>query len=497
VADAFLDRVRDLLAEGITAAPTTSDRAVLQDAVKRLGEPLRVAIAGKVKAGKSTLLNALVGEELAPTDAGECTRIVSWYRHGQTYQVLLYPVDGPPEQTRFQRNGGALDVDLAGHTPQQLDHLEVWWPSARLVPLTLIDMPGTASISADISARTEAALLSRDERPAVADAVIYLMRHLHAADMRFLESFHDDAESGPATPTTAVGVLSRADEIGACRLGALDAARRVAARYESEPALKRFCQVVVPVAGLLAQVGATLREDEFAGLARLAVLPRGELAELLLTADRFTTLSTPQLTAAERAHVLARLGLFGVRVSTELIRSREVASASDLAVELTRLSGVNRLRRVLLSQFAERSRVLKARSALAALQATIRAPKWPDRERFQEQIALVTTNTHEFVEVDILDAARAGELHVLQPPELDELQRLLGGTGVNPAVRLGLPSDADAAALRTAAITALRRWRGKAERPLRGQEYRGAQEAARVVVRTCEGIVAALPSPGR
>ncbi len=38
--------------------------------IGRLGEPLRVAIAGKVKAGKSTLLNALVGDELAPTDAG-------------------------------------------------------------------------------------------------------------------------------------------------------------------------------------------------------------------------------------------------------------------------------------------------------------------------------------------------------------------------------------------------------------------------------------------
>ena len=37
----------------------------------RLDEPLRVAIAGKVKAGKSTLLNALVGELLAPTDTGE------------------------------------------------------------------------------------------------------------------------------------------------------------------------------------------------------------------------------------------------------------------------------------------------------------------------------------------------------------------------------------------------------------------------------------------
>ena len=51
----------------------------LQHNLARFDEPLRVAIAGKVKAGKSTLLNALVGEEIAPTDAGECTRVVTWY----------------------------------------------------------------------------------------------------------------------------------------------------------------------------------------------------------------------------------------------------------------------------------------------------------------------------------------------------------------------------------------------------------------------------------
>ena len=37
---------------------------------RRLDEPLRVAIAGKVKAGKSTLLNALVGEQIAPDRRG-------------------------------------------------------------------------------------------------------------------------------------------------------------------------------------------------------------------------------------------------------------------------------------------------------------------------------------------------------------------------------------------------------------------------------------------
>ena len=42
----------------------------LQHNLARFDEPLRVAIAGKVKAGKSTLLNALVGEEIAPDRRG-------------------------------------------------------------------------------------------------------------------------------------------------------------------------------------------------------------------------------------------------------------------------------------------------------------------------------------------------------------------------------------------------------------------------------------------
>src|SRR3954469_5981207 len=39
----------------------------------RLGEPLRVAIAGRLKAGKSTLVNALIGRRGAPAAGGGCT----------------------------------------------------------------------------------------------------------------------------------------------------------------------------------------------------------------------------------------------------------------------------------------------------------------------------------------------------------------------------------------------------------------------------------------
>ena len=100
----LLDQVRVLLdrAVGETRDPR------LAEARRRIDEPLRVAIAGKVKAGKSTLLNALVGEELAATDAGECTRIVTWYADGPTYAVTAHLVDGSAEPRPFTRRDGAV-----------------------------------------------------------------------------------------------------------------------------------------------------------------------------------------------------------------------------------------------------------------------------------------------------------------------------------------------------------------------------------------------------
>ncbi|MGH9208430.1 MAG: dynamin family protein, partial [Acidimicrobiales bacterium] len=80
--------VRAVLRRAVEAyrdSPATATR--LRDQIDRLDEPLRVAVAGKVKAGKSTLLNALVGEQIAPTDAGECTQVVTWYRDATSPRV--------------------------------------------------------------------------------------------------------------------------------------------------------------------------------------------------------------------------------------------------------------------------------------------------------------------------------------------------------------------------------------------------------------------------
>jgi hypothetical protein len=484
----LLDRVRVLLARAEGELTEPADREAVRAAARRLDEPLRVAIAGMVKAGKSTLLNAMVGEELAPTDAGECTRIVTWYRDGPAYRVVMHLTGGGVEPRPFDRVAGALRVSL-DRPIEQVDHLIIEVPSRRLRQQTLIDTPGLASLSPDVSLRTHTFLEADEDRPTEADAVIYLLRHMHSSDINFLEAFHgDDLASG--SPINAIGVLSRADEIGGCQLDSMDVAARVAARYHSDDRMRQLCPVIVPVAGLLAAAGATLREQEFRVLATIAGADLGEIVDLLLTAERFASGATKiPVLATERRQLLARLGVFGVRLSVQLIRDGVATTADALARELYARSGLSRLGDVLAAQFVSRAQVLKARSALAALDSLIRGGRQPGLAAAVEEIR---ASAHEFVEVRLLHLLRSGRLPG-KPEQLAEMERLLGGMGASAAERLGAPADTVPDLLMAAAQEALTRWLRVAEHPLSSREVR---TAARATARSCEGIVASLTGGG-
>ncbi|GIJ43232.1 GTPase [Virgisporangium aliadipatigenens] len=483
MSDHILTQVRRLLMRAVS----TVDDPALTLALERLDEPLRVAIAGKVKAGKSTLLNAMVGEELAPTDAGECTRLVTWYRDGQRYEALLHLEDGNVEPRPFDRVQGALRITL-GRPAKDVDHIEVRVPSRRLRTSTLIDTPGIGSISADVSLRTMTFLEAAQDRAAQADAVIYLLRHMHSGDVRFLEAFHgDDIVQG--SPVNTVGVLSRADEIGSCRPDSMETAARVAARYQSDERMRRLCPVVVPVAGLLAVAGATLREDEYRTLAAVAAAPTEDAIDLMLTADRFGSPdATVKVPVAARRAVLARLGLFGVRHSVQLIRGKQAPNAQALAAALTAHSGLDRLNEVLTAQFVSRGQVLKARSALSTLDLVVRSGKYGALTELVSWAEEIRSAAHEFVEVRLLHLLRSGRIPG-KAEHLADLERLLGGSGAEHSARLGLPPDAHPHRLADAAREAIARCNRLAEHPLSQRELRNA---ARAAVRSCEAIVIAL-----
>ena len=485
---ALVDSTREALNHALGIYRGTSAEYRLRTVAERFDEPLRVAIAGRVKSGKSTLLNALVGERLAPTDAGECTRIVTWFQDGHTFRVDVHPRGLRPRQARFTRDDGVLEVDLAGMSPDDIDQMVVTWPSQGLRRATLIDTPGIGSLTESLARRTWELLTVQDDEDedVPADAVLYLMKHLHSGDVDFQSAFQDVEVSRP-NPINAIGILSRADEIAVGRIDAMASARRIAGRLSNEPQLRRVVQTVLPVAGLLAETAATLTEVEVQHLRRIAALTPAEVDELLLSSDRFVN-SRPELgvTDTDRLKLLERFGIFGIRVCGALLRRGSVNTATELARELLDRSGLTELNQVLGSLFFERRDVLKSRSALLALGALVRAEPVPGSDRVAAELEQIVASAHPFNELRVLSAVRAGWV-TGRPEVMAELEQLVGGTGTAAHLRLGLPPDATPEKLREAALSALTRWQRRAENPITSYEL---AVAARVVVRSCEGILA-------
>ena len=315
------------------------------------------------------------------------------------------------------------------------------------------------------------------------------MRHLHPTDIRFLESFQD-TQVGRTNPINAIGVLSRADELAGGQDDALISAAKVAARYRSSPQVRRLCQTVVPVAGLLAQAASTFRQSEYNLITRIAALPADQLELLLASADRFVDHDlVANVVSTDRETLIRRLGLYGVRRAVHAVREGLVHDTAGLAQFLFEQSGLAELRRVLMSQFAARRDVLKAQAALQALGQRLRTSPPPSgADKLLFELERQRSTAHVFTEIQLFAAIRAGAVP-FNDHEVDAVERLLGAEGYSPTVRLGLPDDATPEQIREVLNERIRAWRSRAENPLANREL---SDAAQVLVRTCEGMLRSM-----
>ena len=137
--------------------------------------------------------------------------------------------------------------------------------------------------------------------------------------------------------------------------------------------------------------------------------------------------------------------------------------------------------------------VLKSRSALLALDTLVRAERRPGSEALAAEVEEIIASAHPFNELRVLSSVRAGWV-AGKAAVIEDLERLIGGSGSATHLRLRLPADADTDALSSAAAEALARWQRRAENPMTGHEL---AVAARVAIRSCEGMLAELRRTAR
>ena len=100
----LIEQVSELVAAGQQLVPIDLCPK-LDDLERRLREPVRVAVVGRVNAGKSTLVNALLAQRVAPTDISECTRLVTWFHYGHPQRIEIELIDGTRIDTQLGSDG--------------------------------------------------------------------------------------------------------------------------------------------------------------------------------------------------------------------------------------------------------------------------------------------------------------------------------------------------------------------------------------------------------
>jgi hypothetical protein len=445
-------------------------RAQVLDVRRRLGEPLRVAIAGRLKAGKSTLVNALVGRRVAPTEVGECTRIVTQFRYGTSDRVDV-----------VRRSGArvSLPLDEAGMIPprlgvprQEVSYVDVSLTSDRLRDLTVIDTPGLSSANTAVSAGARRFLfneapidddLDDDSARALSgsEAIIYVFtQSVREDDMQALEAFRSMSARLSSNPINSLGLFNKVDQLTGGGADPWPVAEPLAA--DQAKVLRRVVSDVVPVVGLLAETteAGRLTAADCEALRRLAALSAAERQVLLASVDLFAMRPCPVPPEA-RQRLLRLLDLYGIGFAIHVLVQRPHLATGELVRLLLQASGFPRLRQVLDEAFRWRSDAIKAGWALSSLEKIASHAERPyDRELLRNAIEQVLQQP-EYHRLRLLEVAQLITTGAVELPEhmQTELTRL--ALSSDPGWILDLPG-APKEHLVKAALEAATRWRAYA-----------------------------------
>ncbi|GAA2095852.1 dynamin family protein [Actinomadura alba] len=527
---------KDALYECAALLPDTGDLSrelsrTLRVAAERLDEPMRLAVVGQIKRGKSTLVNALLGQEVVATARRELTFNVNELHHSAVEQVMLHFRDG--------RSPASIPpADLADWTVYDSERLnelrtirkiEFGLDNELLRSFRLIDTPGLGSVHGDDSAATLAKLgiddpaerhhlqpllhlLSRDvsavHRESAdeldrADAVLYLFsRGLHEQDRRTLSAF-DEGSGSSLTPLKAFGVLTKCDDDWPPDPDGLSAtdplahhpveeARERVREYLDEPAIGRIFYTILPVAARVATGAQWLDAERFGWLSELSRLDPVRLVDELSDEGEFGSATDGPVPPAARRELIDRLGGWGVHLACTALR--DGLGEEQVRDHLVEQSGVTELRELALRHFGNRSMLIKLNQAVRSVRAELahyRERIGPDTglraaaEQVGRRIERLEHSEHRFAELDALSAHYRGGLTGFSPGEVRQLLEVTGELGTHCAARLALPPDASLGDMNAAVQERIRYWAARANDPILARRSR---QVARIIQRSYDGI---------
>jgi GTP-binding protein EngB required for normal cell division len=217
---------------------------------------LHLAVLGQFKRGKSTLLNALVGEELLPTAVVPLTAVPTFLRFGDAPALRVSYTDGRPVT---HHTGGSIDelrIGLAGLVTETgnpknhkgISQVEAFLPSQLLARgVVLVDTPGIGSTlrhnteaTMNFLPQCDAALFVLSADPPITDAEAQFLKAVREKVRRLFfvlnkVDYLDAAELDQARQFVASVLVEKAGLDGSAALFCTSARWGLEARKNNDP----------------------------------------------------------------------------------------------------------------------------------------------------------------------------------------------------------------------------------------------------------------------
>jgi hypothetical protein len=337
---------------------------------------LALAVIGGMRLGKSSLINALVGDNLAAVGLRETTAVINVIRYGEDMPEEIFEVhwaDGRIE--RVNRN--LLDQwQGSAQNAERTAHIEFRRPVPFLRDLAIIDTPGTGStiekheqVLSSCIARAED--LTRRECTK-ADAVLYVMPSVaKQRDQDLLRDVQMNSRGTALSPFNCFGVIHMWEAFVTGTDHPWETALEMAAKNYQE--LEELVSGVIPVSAPLITLSRIANTDQLNALALLAMETSEKDFTMMLIKSTFgkNTLSCP-LDGAERLSLQESLRLPWPCLTTllRLLRKSKPGSAEEVRNLISYWGGRDSLMNELERRFFSRVEMVRSATLLQTFSAT-------------------------------------------------------------------------------------------------------------------------------
>ena len=372
IARKLQESFRDFLRE---SADLFAQYGFLGDCERQLREleagivrPFNVALVGSVKRGKSSIVNALLGHDLAITGLEETTATINVIAHTTDSSLCdkfrVHWKDRPPETFPLAR----LAAEWSGKTEKLLEKvgrtffIQLFSDDPMLSLHEIIDTPGLGAAVKEHEQVSQAFLDPSIREGRKADALVYVFGpNAKEDDVRNLLKFREGCLPH-SSPYNSVGVLHTWDYIYWNANGDWSEVQSKVDRTKAQ--MSSVVADVIPVSAPIAMIAARASSDDLAAVLELIAKKGARSVEALLQEEEDWNDDADCVALRGRKQLSVPWICFRVAVR-EAIRLGENASVDALRSRLRDLGGIERLRSFLDRHFFKSSALIRQRQQYA------------------------------------------------------------------------------------------------------------------------------------